>query len=560
MLLWIVAVVVTVLDVRRELGSAEDRASVLRDSGLDSLENDELRLIDQSLQKADRDMDRPYLAPVKWLPVVGRQVRVVDAVAETLASISGPAIRALDLASSDPADRLALLRAVEREVTAMRAGVEQRDLGPANNLVAGLGVQRADLERQLAELERQIVKVEAAVIAFRQLLEGGDYLLLGANNNEMMVGSGMVLSVGLLEVDDGEVVLGEFGPSDARFPVPMNPPSSRRAVDPDVDARWGYMFPTNDYRKLTLTSRFAEFGAPQALLMWEAQTGQKAEGVMLLDPFVLDALLGVVGPVTVDGETYAQGTALEYLLKGQYAQFQSDEEGRDARRDQLSLIAAAVLERVQAAEFDPLDLVNAMRPLIAGRHLMMYSTNPEEQAGWEALGLSGEVTGDETGVFAMNLGGSKLDPYVDVDVDVTTTQDQLDGPRTVRYTIALTHTAADASALPHYVVGPWDSIPLPERGTYSARLLINVPGTSSGLRFVPQRRLEVFGADGPLFVMASRIQLRPGQTETVLVEYELPAAVSIVDVLPSARYPTMTWTYGSLSIEDAEAFELHLAE
>ena len=218
LLLWLAAVVMTLLDVRRELASAEDRVAVLQDSGLDSLEADELRLIDRSLQKADREMDRFYLEPVKWLPILGRQVRVVDAVAETLASISGPAIRGLDLASSDLPDRLAMLEQLEHEVSTMREGVQQRNLGPGNSLFGGLGEQRADLERQLADLEPQIVKVEAAVTAVRSLLEGGDYLLLGANNSEMMVGSGMVLSVGLLEVDRGEVILGEFGSVRCPFP------------------------------------------------------------------------------------------------------------------------------------------------------------------------------------------------------------------------------------------------------------------------------------------------------------------------------------------------------
>lgn len=559
MLLWIVAVVVTLLDVRRELGMAEDRASVLRDSGLDSFEADELRLIDHSLQKADREMDRVYLEPVKWLPILGRQVRVVDAVAETLASISGPAVRGLELASSDPPDRLVMLREVEHEVSAMREGVQQRDLGPGNNLLAGLGEQRADLERRLAELEPHIVRAEAAVIAVRSLLEGGDYLLLGANNSEMMVGSGMVLSVGLLEVDRGEVVLGEFGSSDARYPVPPTPPSSSIAVDADVHARWGYLFPTNDFRKLTLTSRFADFGGPQALLMWEAQTGSSAEGAMLLDPFVLDALLGVVGPVTVEGEEYSQGMALEYLLKGQYAQFAPDAEGTDARRDQLSIIAGAVLERVQTGDFDPVQLVKAMRPLIAGRHLMLYSSNPAEQAGWEAIGVDGGLSGTETGVYVMNLGASKLDPYITIDVQVSTTQAVPDGPRTVRYRVTVTHTLAETSSLPDYVVGPWDGFPLPERGTYHARLLVHAPGGSGGLRFEPERTLEVYGADGPVSVIASRLRLLPGEAETFDVLYEVAADVRELDVEPSARFPPVTWTIGSTSTDDRERFELDLA-
>ncbi len=558
LLLWIVAVVVTLFDVRRELASAEDRAAVLRDSGLDSFEADELRLIDRSLQKADREMDRFYLEPVKWLPIVGRQVRVVDAVAETLASISGPAIRGLDLASSDLPDRLAMVQALEHEVSTMRQGVQQRDLGPDSNLLGGLGEQRADLERQLADLEPQIVKAEAAVIAVRGLLEGGDYLLLGANNSEMMVGSGMVLSVGLLEVDGGEVVLGEFGPSDARYPVPMTPPSGPNAVDDDVNARWAYLFPTNDFRKLTLTSRFADFGGPQALLMWEAQTGSSAEGVMLLDPFVLDALLGVVGPVTVEGEEYSQGMALEYLLKGQYAQFAPDAEGTDARRDQLSIIAGAVLERVQTGDFDPVQLVKAMRPMIAGRHLMLYSSNPAEQAGWEAIGVDGGLSGTETGVYVMNLGASKLDPYVSVDVQVSTTQADPAGLRTVRYRVTVTHTVAETSNLPDYVVGPWDSFPLPERGTYHARLLVHGPGASGGLRFEPERTLEVYGADGPVWVIASRFQLLPGEAETFDVLYEVTADVHSLDVEPSARFPSVIWTIGSTSTDDRERFELDL--
>ncbi|MEZ5341335.1 MAG: hypothetical protein R2706_07770 [Acidimicrobiales bacterium] len=72
-------------------------------------------------------------------------------------------------------------------------------------------------------------------------------------------------------------------------------PSVPIVIDQDVQDRWGLLEPTNDYRKLTHTARFAEHTGPQAIACGIASRLVSVDGVVAIDPLVLGALLEVTG-------------------------------------------------------------------------------------------------------------------------------------------------------------------------------------------------------------------------------------------------------------------------
>ncbi len=349
---------------------------------------------------------------------------------------------------------MAFLQDTSRDLADLRRVIDGADLGPSDHLFGQLADARLELAERLADVNDDAASYEVITRGLASFFSDSTYLVLGANNAEMQIGGGMPLSVGRVVIIDGDFELPGLAPSSSLFPVPANP-----VVDPDVEDRWSSLQLTNDYRKLNYSVRFDEYGGPQALTMWEADTGEPLDGVLLIDPFVLDAILSVVGAVEVEGETYAGGDTLIYLLRGQYEVFDDgDDDAGDLteeRQDRLSLIATAAVEKLSTSSWDPLELIEALRPLARGRHLLGYSNRPAEQAAWAALGIDGSTSSNSTGVALVNIAGSKLDPFLSVEVDASVESDGEE--QTISYAIRLSNLAP-SEGLPRYTVGPWRTI------------------------------------------------------------------------------------------------------
>ncbi len=503
------------------------------------------------LQDAAKTLVNPVLLPVRILPIAGRQWRSARALVEVSGSVVAelqPIVSEANQIKQDPnaADKVAFLRDVEAGLGRLQTVVAEADLGPSDGLVAPLAEARSELATRLLDLEGRADQYRSVTAGLASFLDGGTFLLLGSNNAEMRVGSGMHLSVGRLTVADGDFDLPGLTSSEDLAPI-----EGAQVLDADVAARWGFLGVDDDFRKLGYSARFDEHVAPQALELWEAATGERLDGVVLLDPFVFTALLGVLGPIELEGETYDETNVLDYLLQEQYEAFDIEADGREAtleRRDRLSVLASAVTDLFGTTRWDPIELIRALRPVAEGRHLMAFSADPVEQAGWSSLSVDGALSGDETGVFWLNTGASKLDPFLDVDVEVVTT---LDGEhRLVEVQVSTTNNAS--SALPQYTVGPWEAYELPEAGAYRGRLAWYAPNGVLDAAFVGDVDVDVFGPDGPLLLVATQpMTILPGDTVVMRFTYLLPVGREAVVVLPSGRFPATSWVWDGSAFDDA---------
>ena len=52
--------------------------------------------------------------------------------------------------------------------------------------------------------------------------------------------------------------------------------------------------------------------------MWQAKTGEAVDGVFAIDPFGLQALIGVSGPVTVGGKLITKDNVIHETLLQSY--------------------------------------------------------------------------------------------------------------------------------------------------------------------------------------------------------------------------------------------------
>ena len=164
---------------------------------------------------------------------------------------------------------------------------------------------------------------------------------------------------------------------------------------------------------------------PVLLNLYADRTGRTLDGIVLTDPFALEAILGATGgPLDVPDVALAEAPGLPATLTSTNAAQTLlidvyDEFGglNPARRDFDELVTLAVFQRLTSGGWEPATLARAMADAAAERHLQLFSVNPAEQAGFEALGIAGAMTDpaavtDLLAVTGVNAGQDKSDVHV----------------------------------------------------------------------------------------------------------------------------------------------------
>lgn len=532
---------------QRDLHAAE----VLRGAGLDAL-----RAARDDFRAAHDATRSPIVAPLRALPVVGRQVRSVDSLtgaAVTVTSAGADATAAAQRAvrgrPADGAARLALLDELHAISTRADARIRTVDLGPSRALVGPLADARIRFAEQLARVQRATTELTDASIGLGQVLRGpARYVLFAASNAEMRSGSGMWLLAGDLRFADGRFNLGEVGSVTA-----ANPPDASTPIPPEL-APWAWTRPNEELRNLAFSPEFAP-NARLAAALWARARGGAVDGVLVLDPVALRGLLAATGPVEVDGRRLDESNVLDYLLVEQYrglgydaADPEGGAAGTAARHAGLSQVARAVITRLDEQGWDAAELLDALRPAAAGRHVLAWSPHPTQNRAWRAAGVGGGVPRDSLALAIDNVGANKLDPFLVVDARITAT-DRIDGERRITVTARVRNDTP--AGLGSYAAGPSPLTDVAE-GEYAGVLTFDVPAWARSIRLEGADAIQTRGRDGPARMVAGNFRVARGATRTFTLRFDLPQGRARVSVRPSARVPATTWHHGSTTWRDEE--------
>jgi hypothetical protein len=270
--------------------------------------------------------------------------------------------------------------------------------------------------------------------------------------------------------------------------------------------------------------------------MWQERTGTRVDGVVTIDVAAVQDLLGVTGPITVEGTSYTQANVVNELLIGQYAGLGQQSAANDARHEKLAALAGAVFTAIDTGSAPLTDLAAAFDQAVDGRHLMVWSSAKTVEAGWSAAGAGGEVSGNDLLVSVLNQGGNKLDPYQKVTSALTTSGRG-------RQTVVETRVTVDneaPSSLGSYAAGGGPGQPPP--GTYTGAVSLDFPSSAGDVE-TTGGKLEAAGPDGTSQVVAIAIQVPAGQSRTVTIRFVLNGASGALTVAPSARLPATTWSF-----------------
>ena len=237
----------------------------------------------QQFDAASGWLHSPLLAPLDILPVLGRQLRSVQDLSSASAQIARIGVQAIGQAHGvldsrrTPADRHALseLRQLASLASKTDAQLSRINTGPAHALLPPLSTKHDTFVNDLSTVRSRLQHAAGVAATTADILQGPqNYLLVMANNAEMRAGSGDFLEVGVLSTQDGHLQLSGVTPT-VGIPVP----AGKVIPTGDLEARWGWLKPGQDWRNLGFTPQF-DVNGPLAAQMWQAETGQHVDGVI----------------------------------------------------------------------------------------------------------------------------------------------------------------------------------------------------------------------------------------------------------------------------------------
>lgn len=541
--LWGAAVAWLLWSARTDLdaGAAELRAVREQTSIGGLLEEgatEELESAEGHFSEAASALDSPVLVPVRWLPGLGTQVDAAARLAEVGQQGTEVASRAVadlrPLAEREQGggvERLELLADLADLADEAKAGIEPLDVGSDSGLLPPLATAVREVgEQRDAALEAadDLGRMSAALA---DVLDGPEpYLLLGANNAEMRHGSGMFLSASELRFDGGALELGEVQPT-----ASLVLPAGTVPVEGELAANWPWLDHGRDLRTLGFTASFPT-NAAIAARTWEAtEVGGPVAGVIVVDVDALRALLRAVGPVEVDGIRYTPDNVRGELLREQYLRFSDDQA---ERRDQVGEVARAVFDRIEAGEFELAELATQLAETVAGRHLMVWSADAEQQAVWEDVGAAGALEARSLAVGLINRSATKLDSWIETEVDVA-----VDG-RAIGVELVIENTGPRQG--PPYVVGPNAEGLGP--GDHRGIVVVNLPAGTASVE-IEGATPVLQGGDGPTVVVAGDVLVPNGERVVVTVRGRLPEGLDALVLEPAARVPRLRWEIGDEAVE-----------
>ena len=432
-----------------------------------------------------------WLAPARALPLVGPNLELARTAAGTGADLN---LAAADLSESVDQDALrraeggidlAVLAAMDDPVS--RAGSEidrattRLDEADSPWLLPPVRNRFEEFRDELAATARSTELADLAVQRAPDLLGASGprrYLLLLGNPAEARDLGGHIGNWAEIVAADGTLSLVDVGsPYELFSPSTVPAPTLTPGAYPQslVEMR-PQVFPQN----WGATADFPTVARLAAELYPQARPGAPIDGVIYADPAAFAALLRITGPVAVPGTqtTLTPDNAVQFLTKDQFGVIPTDRPGlRHPRRRHPQR-----RERVHPGQAPRPD---GSWPTPSGRwcdqgRLQFASLRPEDAPLLDAVGLQGKVErpgeGDLLAVLTRNANPSKVDAYLERDVDYDVSWDPSTGRERATVTIRMTNTAP-VGQVPDVVVQPPVGAPA---GTNRTQLSVLSPLGATG--------------------------------------------------------------------------------
>ncbi len=487
-----------------------------------------------SFRSAADDLDAIWAQPGRVLPVVAQNRKAAIDLAEQGAGAMSVAATAL--AQVDPES----LRVVAGQIDldAVRALAEPfTDLGTAidgmQSTIEGLSSQWliTPLQDRLSDLSDDLVenKVRAdnALLAVQlapDMLGGTNtrrYFIAFTTPAEARGGGGFMGNYAEITIDNGRISMSAFGRHTDLTNGGADPEGKVLTGPDEFLKRWGrFGFVETDgtvgpdaWRQITMAPDFP-LTADVIARLYPQSGGREIDGVFSMDPQVLAAIVGLTGPLRVEGvnaELTAANLA-EFVLRGQY-----DITANGDRIELLDVIAETAVQKLLSRSLPPpAELAKVFGPLSQDGRLNAWSKVAAEQDLFERVGMAGDFPaldgGDGVAITIDNAGGNKIDPFLQVTTDYRATGGATGSTGVVTVTLI---NSAPPSGLPNYVIGNSSDLPLGTNRMFFS-VYTALPVTAATMAGAPIG----FEIDTSLGwnVASAYLEIPPGETRTVVLD------------------------------------------
>jgi Protein of unknown function (DUF4012) len=279
------------------------------------------------------------------------------------------------------------------------------------------------------------------------------YLILFTNPAESRFLGGFTGSYGVLVAHAGKVSFTVGNRISQLFPdrsKVLHLPS-----DPVYRARYNQYDPADNLQNLTVSPDMPT-DAEVTRSLFHQYYGSNLDGVFVVDPYALAALLKLTGPVSVKGlaEPLTAANAARYLIHDQYLIYGSS---HDDRKDVLSEAGKATFKALTSRHLPgPRDVGNALGPVVAQKRLLFYPFASELRPLFARVGTLGAFHPDHNSDYlslrSANGNANKIDWYLGRSVAYDAAYDPSNGNVMATVTIRL-RNLSPSSGLPEYMIG-----------------------------------------------------------------------------------------------------------
>lgn len=279
-----------------------------------------------------------------------------------------------------------------------------------------------------------------------------NYLLVAQNLAELRSTGGLPGSMGVLTIDNGHISLNEFVPATSLD----NEDGGHYGITDEEMAIWG----KNDRlgKHICDTNLIPDFARDSQIWSewWQDKKGIAVDGVIAIDPVLLQKLLALTGGIEVDGHSIDGSSAAKALLNDAYNEMPIDQ------TDQFfSDVASQAFDHVMGSlgSISLPDLAQTLGDAVGEQHLFAWMANADEQTLVEKAGAAGTLGNDsanpQLGVFISDDTFSKKSWFFSTDTQVSDGTTNADGTTTYHVTTTLTNhlTADEADNSASYITG-----------------------------------------------------------------------------------------------------------
>jgi Protein of unknown function (DUF4012) len=520
-------------------GSRSAQAGIeLMDDGEYQQAAEEFEEAADSFDRATDALTQPWSKPAQFVPIVAQNRTAAVELSATAAAASRAAGDALALIDPDQLRLvngqidIAAIERIEQPFLDVQTAID--DLGTTLDgvaspwLIGPLQDRVADLDGEIDDAQPKLDHVVMAVQVAPSML-GADgerrYFIAFTTPAETRGLGGTMDTWAELTAVDGRLAIAGFGTTADLDGGGATTGTGRTLDGPqewlDVWGEFGFTNGPNGgteaepWSNVTVSPQYPSTGDVIAQL-YPQSGGGDIDGVFAMDPYVLEALLELMGPITVEGSATPldEDNVVDFLLVDQYGIGDGEE-----RADLLATVSQATAQQVLGGALpSPAVLADSLSPLAAQGRLAGWARDDDAQTLLEAIHLSSAMPdlagGDGVAVVLNNAGGNRLDVYLERELDYDATVDTATGDVSGTVTVTLTNTAP-SSGLPASVTGD-DAGDAPGTNRTLVSLYSALPIESAAAGSAPFEFER--GTEAGWLVGSGSVVIPPGESVTIVFE------------------------------------------